>query len=103
MSNPLAYSENLLSLSPFIDDKGIIRFGERLSNSNLDYAHKYPALIPGNHKFATLIIDKHKIVLMVRHQRTMNAIRNSGLYIHKSYKRLRPPEISSNHALKSCI
>lgn len=51
---------SILSLNPFIDERGIVRVGGRLCNSNLPYDTKFPILIPNNHFFATLLIrDAH--------------------------------------------
>ncbi|GFX51379.1 integrase catalytic domain-containing protein [Trichonephila clavipes] len=36
----------ILNLSPFLDDKGIIRVGRRLKHSRLPYSSKHPILLP---------------------------------------------------------
>ncbi|GFX37155.1 DUF5641 domain-containing protein [Trichonephila clavipes] len=45
---------NILNLSPFLDDKGIIRVGGRLKHSRLPYLSKHPILLPAkrNSKFS---------------------------------------------------
>lgn len=40
---------NLLTLHPFIDDKGLLRVGGRLQNSNLAYEQKPPLFLPKKH------------------------------------------------------
>ncbi|XP_076246247.1 uncharacterized protein LOC143186457 [Calliopsis andreniformis] len=46
----------LLSLSPFLDEKAILRIGGRLQNSNLNFNQKHPILLPKNHHVTDLII-----------------------------------------------
>ncbi|XP_076246269.1 uncharacterized protein LOC143186476 [Calliopsis andreniformis] len=46
----------LISLRPFLDDKGILRVGGRLQNSSLPYEQKHPILLPRNNHITELII-----------------------------------------------
>lgn len=46
------------TLSPFIDEKGIIRVGGRVDPNVLSYEGKYPALLPHDHWMSTLITRK---------------------------------------------
>ena len=49
------------TLSPFIDDKGIIRVGGRVDPNLLSYDGKSPALLPYDHWISTLVTrDAHK-------------------------------------------
>ena len=49
------------TLSPFIDDKGIIRVGGRVDPNLLSYDGKGPALLPYDHWISTLVTrDAHK-------------------------------------------
>ncbi|XP_076231248.1 uncharacterized protein LOC143177269 [Calliopsis andreniformis] len=48
----------LLSLHPFLDDKGILRVGGRLRNSNLPFSQKHPILLPKNNHITELIIRR---------------------------------------------
>ncbi|BES96807.1 Retrotransposon protein [Nesidiocoris tenuis] len=51
-------------LSPFWDEKGILRVGGRLKNANLTFAQKHPILLPPKSHFSTLLVDYyHKIHL----------------------------------------
>ena len=44
------YPKNkLISLSPFLDDLGIMRIGGRLANSKLSFAAKHPIILPQSH------------------------------------------------------
>lgn len=46
----------ILSLSPFLDEQGILRVGGRLRNSSLAYSSKHQILLPANHFLTQLII-----------------------------------------------
>ncbi|GBM45351.1 hypothetical protein AVEN_172970-1 [Araneus ventricosus] len=50
-------SSNLLNLSPFLDEKNILRVGGRLRHSNLPAEQKHPMLIPNNNPICDLIIN----------------------------------------------
>lgn len=52
---------SLRHLSPFIDEKGLLRVGGRLSNSSLRYNAKHPILLPKQHHITELIIDYYHI------------------------------------------
>ncbi|GFQ91541.1 integrase catalytic domain-containing protein [Trichonephila clavata] len=54
----LTDSINLLTLSPFLDERKILCVGGRLRHSNLPAEQKDPMLIPNNHLICDLII-KH--------------------------------------------
>ncbi|GFV31501.1 integrase catalytic domain-containing protein [Trichonephila clavipes] len=48
------------NLNPFIDSDGLLRLGGRLSNSDLPYVNKHPAILPGNHNLTVqIIVDFH--------------------------------------------
>ncbi|GFW70838.1 integrase catalytic domain-containing protein [Trichonephila clavipes] len=52
----------ILNLSPFLDDKGIIRVGGRLKHSRLPYSSKHPILLPAkicNNERNGLLIKKN--------------------------------------------
>ncbi|GFX39617.1 integrase catalytic domain-containing protein [Trichonephila clavipes] len=46
----------ILNLSPFLDDKGIIRVGGRLKHSRLPYTSKHPILLPAKSKLTIIIV-----------------------------------------------
>jgi len=56
-------SKDLRGLDLFVDPSGIVRVGGRLTNANIPYAHKHPALLPSSHLLTKLIIDYHHIRL----------------------------------------
>ena len=79
----LPRNSNILSLSPFLDDKGILRIGGRLQRSTLSVNEKNPVLIPGRHHIATLLIRHHHET--VEHQGrhfTEGAVRAAGYWIN---------------------
>ena len=45
------------SLSPFKDDKGIIRVGGRLNKDIVSYEEKHPVLLPSEQKISLLITE----------------------------------------------
>lgn len=54
----------LLNLTPYIDEKGILRVGGRLSNAILSEESKHPAILPHNSRLTELVIDyAHKQTL----------------------------------------
>ena len=74
------------ALSPFIDDKGLIRVGGRLRLAKeLNYENKYPILLPNDHHFTRLIIQYyHEKTKHQRRCKTLSAIRTAGYFIHKA-------------------
>ncbi|GFX45664.1 integrase catalytic domain-containing protein [Trichonephila clavipes] len=49
-------NSKLRNVNPFIDSGGLLRVGGRLSNSDLPYVNKHPAILPGNHNLTVQII-----------------------------------------------
>ena len=47
-----------LTLSPFIDNKGVIRVGGRVDNGGVSYDSRHPALLPYEHSIS-LLITRH--------------------------------------------
>ncbi|XP_069108188.1 uncharacterized protein [Argopecten irradians] len=79
---PISRQSDILSLSPFLDDTGILRVGGRLRKSNLSTKEKNPILIPGNHHVAVLLTRHYHD--SVQHQGrhfTEGAIRAAGFWI----------------------
>lgn len=66
----------LISLSPFIDDDGLMRVGGRLENSPFDYNKKHPAIIDSNHHLANLLFNYyHTLYLHAGPQLLLSLIR----------------------------
>ena len=75
-------ANELASLSPFMDDAGILRVGVRLSNSSLPHNMKHPILLPEKHPISPLIV--HHYHNEVKHQgrnTRIAAIRSAGYFI----------------------
>ncbi|GFX99711.1 integrase catalytic domain-containing protein [Trichonephila clavipes] len=49
-------NSKLRNLNPFINSDGLLRVGGWLSNSDLPYVNKHPAILPGNHNLTVQII-----------------------------------------------
>ena len=47
-----------LTLSPFVDNKGVIRVGGRVDNAVVSYDSRHPALLPYEHSIS-LLITRH--------------------------------------------
>ena len=63
-NKPIKHGSQLLKLSPFLDHKGILRFGGRLEHSQLSYEEKHPAILLGKSHLSHLIIDwAHRMAL----------------------------------------
>ena len=52
----ISSKSDLLSLNPFLDDKGILKVGGRLKNANIPEKQKHPIVLPKNHHITKLII-----------------------------------------------
>lgn len=73
---PINSRSKLISLNPFMDEKGIIRVGGRLKNSDIDYNQKHPILLPYKHHLTTLIIQhEHCRHLHSGNQATLSNVR----------------------------
>lgn len=46
----------ITNLSPFLDDNGLLRVEGRLRQSNLNFSHKHPILLPNRHSITNRII-----------------------------------------------
>ena len=63
--------------SLFLDPTGVWRCGGRLHNAQISYATKFPAILPNDHHFTTLVIDRaHKRVFHNGVKETLTEIRS---------------------------
>lgn len=75
-SQPISRSSKLISLSPFINDNGVLRVGGRLLQSNLPYAIKHPMLLPLKHPLTKMLIAReHQRLLHAGAQATLASLR----------------------------
>ncbi|XP_071652687.1 uncharacterized protein [Temnothorax longispinosus] len=69
-------SSKILSLSPFIDETGLIRVGGRLKNSELKFDACYPILLPRDHELTKRTIrQEHVRNMHAGTQATMAAVK----------------------------
>ncbi|XP_054272529.1 uncharacterized protein LOC128992813 [Macrosteles quadrilineatus] len=54
-------SSRLASLSPFLDENGLIRVGGRLKHSQVSYAAKHPIVLPKTNHVTNLIVDHYHL------------------------------------------
>lgn len=60
-NHELSSKSNILSLTPFLDEQGLLRVGGRLRNSHFAYEKKYPILLSHKHYISRLIIEDEHI------------------------------------------
>ncbi|XP_076246260.1 uncharacterized protein LOC143186468 [Calliopsis andreniformis] len=67
----------ITSLSPFVDEDGLIRVGGRLKNASIPFGQKHPMILPTPHPFTILAIgNEHVRLLHTGSQRTLASLRN---------------------------
>nr|CAH7760091.1 unnamed protein product [Callosobruchus chinensis] len=72
----LSKSSKILSLSPFIDDAGVIRVGGRIQRSEYQFSFKHPAILAGKHHLSILLCQyEHKRLLHAGPQQTLYSLR----------------------------
>ncbi|XP_045541516.1 uncharacterized protein LOC123723018 [Papilio machaon] len=70
-------NSGLISLNPYLDDRGLMRVGGRIQNSQLDDNMKHPIIVPyQSHLTKLLISDAHQRVLHGGPQLTLNFLRS---------------------------
>ena len=75
-------TSSLYRLDPFLDEKGVLRVGGRLTHANTPYHVKHPMILPRKGHLAALIIRYYH--QKFNHQgrgMTMNALRANGFWI----------------------
>ncbi|XP_036145895.1 uncharacterized protein LOC118646638 [Monomorium pharaonis] len=63
-NKPISSSSKLLSLSPFIDETGLIRVGGRLQHSIASFRKKHPILLPCDSRFTQLLFEREHLRLL---------------------------------------
>ena len=73
---------NLQQFSPYVDDKGVIRVGGRLSRMSDSINFKHPVILPTNSLFTSLVV-RHSHLLTGHGGKgfTLNHVRQSGFFI----------------------
>lgn len=83
---------SLITLSPFLDSKGLLRIGGRLQNASIAETTKHPVIIPANQHITKLIINE-------AHIRTLHG----GIQLMMAYVRTKYWVIGLKSAVKKCI
>ncbi|KAJ8974515.1 hypothetical protein NQ317_000317 [Molorchus minor] len=66
----------IVSLNPFCDDKGIIRVGGRLKQSQFEFYKKHPALLSPDHRLSVLLAEhEHRRLLHAGPQTVLASLR----------------------------
>lgn len=79
---PVSKGSPLYQLSPFIDEKGVLRVGGRLRHSELSYEQKHPVILPQD-RIANVIIRYHHLkALHGGLQLTLSLLRERYWIIH---------------------
>ncbi|XP_061170284.1 uncharacterized protein LOC133179579 [Saccostrea echinata] len=73
-SKPLNRCSLIASLDPFIDDQGLLRVGERLTNLGSDLSLKAPIILPAKHHITLLIARKCTKRFVIRADISQKAI-----------------------------
>lgn len=75
---PLDKKSKILSLNPFLDNKGLLRVGGRISNSSFNFEKKFPIILSSKQRLTLLIFEhEHKFLLHVGPQQLLANIRES--------------------------
>ena len=72
----------ILRLRPFLDREGVLRVGGRLTRAEMPYGTRHRCLIPGKHRFATILVDYYH--RETRHQGkhiTTSKVQQAGYHI----------------------
>ncbi|KAL4104092.1 hypothetical protein QTP88_019405 [Uroleucon formosanum] len=74
----LSRQSQLKKLHPFIDTSGLIRVGDRLSQSNLSDSMKFPIVLPAKSRLTRLLFEyEHKRLLHIGPQRLLSHIQGT--------------------------
>ncbi|XP_071648512.1 uncharacterized protein [Temnothorax longispinosus] len=69
-------SSKLLSLNPFVDERGLLRVGGRIQNSQVAFEKKHPIILPSDSRFTRLLFEKeHRRLLHIGPQALLYSIR----------------------------
>ena len=58
-NQPLSKKSKLLSLTPFLDERGIMRIGGRLSKADIQSSAKHQLIFPDKHHIVQLLIRQY--------------------------------------------
>jgi hypothetical protein len=89
LENTQQCAKPIQRLAPFLDQNGIIRVGGRLSNSQLSFNAKHPALLPHSHLFTQLVIEHTHIVHLHPGLRTLHFLLLQNFWILSPQRAIR--------------
>lgn len=78
---PLPKQSNLLTPSPYLDDLGLLRVGDRIRNAGLNIELTNPVLIPKYHVSTLIIRHYHEKIHHQGRQITEGSIRSAGFWL----------------------
>lgn len=85
--SPVASSNPLYTLDLFIDNRGIVRVGGRLQQSQLPFDQKHPIIIPANHPICSVLVQHyHESTGHQGRHVTLGAIRDSNFFLQHGSK-----------------
>ncbi|XP_070075720.1 uncharacterized protein [Drosophila takahashii] len=99
---PLRKDSKLRTLSPILDNNGLLRVGGRLSNSELTFSAKHPVIMPKTHRITYLIVEnEHRVRQAYPFQNT--GCDYAGPMILKVYKGRNPRKEKGYICLFVCM
>lgn len=85
----LKSNSDIRKLNPFVDDKGLLRVGGRLTNAKLNYSARHQLLLPHDHFITDLIIKKVHIESMHGGPMLTESLIRQQYWIVKGYRRIK--------------
>ncbi|XP_024876608.1 uncharacterized protein LOC112457662, partial [Temnothorax curvispinosus] len=83
-------SKPLRKLAPFLDGRGVLRVGGRLTHSAISYEAKHPALLPNRHRLTEFIVERTHRLHLHPGRRSLHYILSQNFWIlgaHQAIKR----------------
>ena len=74
-NQPLSKKNKLLRLTPFLDEKGIMKIGGRLSKPEIQSSAKHQLIVPGKHHVVQLLIQEYHEISHFGTEYVLSAIR----------------------------
>ena len=81
-NEPLARKSKLLSISPFLDEKGLMRVGGRLSKADIPTSAKHQIILPDKHPVVQLLIRQYHEISHFGTEYVLSAIRQRFWIVH---------------------
>lgn len=91
------FNSVLKSLTPFIDENGLLRVGGRLTNAQLSYDKKHPVIIPARSHFAEIYVRHVHVKFYHAGYLFVMAFVSSKFWFHRNLYRV------VKNVIKSCV